>query len=391
MLRKGDKIYILTLLSLAAFLIMKVQRGFSASEEQGGLWNIIQGIYAVFGLYQCFKLKDSCLRFSMIRRYKTFVFTIWVMSFFVMLFTIDFGVNSLFRFIMIPDGFLCFMVFYRIGLTNDIRKYPYILYITFLIIVYILYTSMRTYYYVLDDDKGAVADVYYIVGLLPIIFIYTPKKLRILPFLLTSIAVMMSGKRVGFLALSVILVLYFLSNDSDYRKSFISKLLVFVTLFSVLYFVVVSFSEMFDLQMFERLERLEEDGGSGRAEKWEAVWNVTSSEQSIWPLLLGHGYGAAYNQLRGHVHNDFLEFFYNYGVIAFVLYISFFVSMVRECILMYHIHFTYAREFMVAVVISIFLAMFSFYAIDCTHITCCSVSLGLILAEWYKFQIRNKL
>ena len=103
---------------------------------------------------------------------------------------------------------------------------------------------------------------------------------------------------------------------------------------------------------------------------------------------MGHGYGSACDQLGGHVHNDFLEFFYNYGIAAFVLYISFFVSMVKECVMMYRAQFIYAREFMVAVVVSLFLAMFSFYAIDCTHITCCSVSLGLILAEWYKFQKR---
>lgn len=241
-------------------------------------------------------------------------------------------------------------------------------------------------FYIFADDKGAVADVYYIVGLLPIIFIYTPSKLRIVPFLLSCIAVMMTGKRTGFLALATIFIFYFLPSDSRKRSSFFLRMITIGVLLITSYYVITRVSGTFDLNMFDRLAKLGEDGGSGRAERWELIWDSISIDPSVIHLLLGHGYGAANKMIGGHVHNDFLEFFYDYGIIVLIMYILLFVAMVSESIKMYKSHFIYAREFVVAIIVSLFLAMFSFYAIDCTHITCCSVCLGLILAEWYKFQ-----
>ena len=383
---KRDKwIYIGSLILLAAFLILKVQRGFTVSEEEGGIWNIIQGLFVCFGLFACFNLDRSKTNNPVIKTYRGFMFTVWAMAFPVVLFTGKMGISTIFHFITVPYGFLCFLWFYSCGLKNDIRKYSYLLYPTFLVTFVILFTALRSFYF-LSDEKGAVADVYYIVGLLPIIFIYTPKKLRILPFLLACIAVMMTGKRTGFLSLATIFILYFLPSDPDERKPFIYRLLALLVLLIPTYYIITKLTGSFDLNMFDRLAKLGEDGGSGRSERWEKVLHAMLYDQSMLPLLVGHGYGSTYKFIGGHVHNDFLEFLYDYGFIVFIIYISFFVSMIRECIKMYKSKFTYAREFGVAVIVSVFLAMFSFYAIDCTHITCCSVCLGLILAEWYKYQ-----
>ena len=384
--KKNKRIYFIALLSLAVFLVLKVQRGFTASEEQGGLWNIIQLLYVCMGLYSCLTLKKRYLQFSMIKSYLAFMFLVWFMSFFVIWSRSNFDIGTLFHFMTIPYGALCFVFFYDVGLKNDIRKYSYILYFTFIVITCILFSAQRTYYSLVLEDKGAIADVYYIVGLLPIIFIYTPRKLRILPFLLACIAVMMTGKRTGFLALATIFILYFLFNDPNERKSFIYRLLFFAIFIITSYLVIIELTESFDLNMFDRLENLSEDGGSGRAERWKQIWDAFAVDNSILALLVGHGCDSVVELVGGHAHNDFLEFFYNYGIIVFGLYITLFVSMIRECIKMYKAKFIYAREFMVAIVISLFLAMFSFYAIDCTYITCCSVCLGLILAEWFKYK-----
>lgn len=384
--KKDKYIFFLTLLTLAAFLILKMQRGFTASEDQGGIWNIIQGLYVVYGLYICVIIEREYLQFAMIKCYMVFMFTMWFFSSFVIYFSPNWGISTLFHFITIPYGFLCFMVFYWLGLKNDIRKYPYILYFTFVIIIYILFVSMRTFYFHVSEDKGAVADVYYIVGLLPIIFIYTPKKFRVVPFLLTCIAVMMTGKRTGFLALVTIFIFYFLPNDFEKRKSFFIRIILFVILLIIVYFVITQLTTFFDLRMFDRLSNLSEDGGSGRAERWANIWNSMCTEDDIIPLFVGYGYDAVIRLVGGHAHNDFLEILYNYGIIVLGLYVAFFITMIVECIKMYKLNFVYAREFMVAIVVSMFLAMFSFYVIDCTHITCCSVCLGLILAEWFKYK-----
>lgn len=386
--KQNKWMYFSSLLLLAAFVILKVQRGFTATEEQGGIWNLIQVIFVFLGLTACFSLKRREMNYPMIKTYRCTMFTIWSMSFPVILFTSQIDASTIFHIITIPYGFLCFLWFYSCGIKYDIRKYPLLLYIAFIIIFIIMFNAMRSYY-LIYDNKGAVADVYYLVGLLPIIFIYTPKKYRIIPFLLACVAVMMTGKRTGFLALATIFLVYFLPSDPKNRKPFIFRFVSLSLLFFVTYYVIMQLTGSFELNMFDRLDKLGEDGGSGRSDRWIAVLQVMASEQSILPIFVGYGHNAANTFIGGHVHNDFLEFLYDYGPIVLVLYISFFISMVRECRKMYKAQFRYAREFSVAIIVSIFLAMFSFYAIDCTHITCCSVSLGLILAEWYKIQ--NKL
>lgn len=383
--KKEKYIFIGSLFLLSAFLILKVQRGFTASDEQGGIWNVIQAVFVCLGLVSCFSLNSNKTKNPVIKTYKVFMLTVWVMAFPVVLFKEPLSGSDIFHFITVPYGFLCFLWFYSCGLKNDIRKYPFLLYSAFIITFVILFTALRSFYYQLDE-KGAVADVYYIVGLLPLIFIYTPKKLRIIPFLLACIAVMMTGKRTGFVTLVAIFVFYFFPSDPKERKPFLYRILTLAVLLIPTYYIITKLTGSFDLNMFDRLAELGEDGGSGRSERWETVWNIMISEQSVLPLFVGHGYGSAYNFIEGHVHNDFLEFFYDYGIIVLILYISFFVSLIRECRRMYKAKFPYAREFSVSVIVSFFLAMFSFYAIDCTHITCCSVCLGLIMSEWYKFQ-----
>lgn len=381
---KGNKSYIFLILSLAIYLVLKMQRGFTVSEVEGGVWNAIQVMYVVLGLFVLCSNERSYLSFSFVRHYLTFFIYIWVLSFFVIAFK-SFSVTDMFRLLMVPYGVMCMLPFYYVGLKTDIKKYPLILYSAFIIISYILFTSLGQYYTIANSDYGALADLYYILGLLPIIFIYTPQKFRIIPFLIACAAVMMSAKRTGFLALGCIMVLYFLSSDSG-NKSLIKRLIIFSIVCVASFFIIDNLTDTYGLTMLERLQSIEEDGGSGRFDMWNIIINAIDNDSSFIEILVGHGYHSSFKLVDGHVHNDFLEIFYDYGIIAFVLYVLFYASIIKECVKMYKRKFQYAKEFMVAIIISLFLAMFSWYAIECTHITCCSACIGLILAEWYKYQ-----
>lgn len=375
------------LLLLAAFLILKMWRGFSATEEQGGIWNIIQGMFVLCGLGVLFSKEKTYKEFRFVKLYLAFMLMIWVMSVPVFMFMPKFTINSLFHLITVPYGVMVVLAFYYVGIRCDIKKYPYILWLTYLVVFYILFTSIRMALLVSGLDMGAIADVYYIVGLLPLMFVYTPSKLRMIPFFIACVAVMMTGKRTGFLALGVILIVYFLmGGGEDSKNSLAKRLIAFAVILLVTYFLIAKLTGSYNLRMFDRLAKLEEDGGSGRADRWAFILKAWTDEQSVLPLLFGHGHGSVVKLVGGHAHNEFLEMLYDYGIFVLFIYIAVFVSYFREVRLMYKAKFPYAKEFMVSFIVSIFLAMFSFYAIDCTHITCCSVCIGLLLAEWYKFK-----
>ena len=108
-------------------------------------------------------------------------------------------------------------------------------------------------------------------------------------------------------------------------------------------------------------------------------------------MLFGNGNGSIGELVGGHAHNDFLEFLYEYGLFAFVLYVVFYILLIKETIKMYKHGYVYAKEFTCSVVVALCMSMFSFYAIDCTHITSSSICQGLILADWYKFKMNGYL
>lgn len=384
-------LYFIFLLLAAIFFILKMRRGFSGSKEAGGFWNIIQLLYIASGIVVLFSKKQSFKSFRCVRLYLGFFLYIWFLSLFPFLFS-KMTISQIFGFATVPYGVMVLIVYYSIGRNADIKQYWWILMVAFYMISAILFVAMRSFR-ALSGDQGALADVYYVVTLLPMVLLYTPKKLKLIPFVVAFIVVAMTGKRGAFIAMGLIMVIYFLFPYAENRNNkktsnIILRLFVFAVVFVVMWLVINKTVGRYDLNIFDRLDKMEEDGGSGRMSRWTWILNLINNKASVWELLFGHGSGSVVKTVGGHAHNDMLEFYYDYGVFAFLLYVLFFVSIICEGIRMYKKKYPYAREFMSSVGIALCMALFSFYAIDCTHITASSICFGLILADWYKFKNR---
>ena len=371
-----------------------MERGFSDTEEAGGFWNIIQLIFVTGGIVCLFNNihhRNFVSKNIIIKVYLIFAFYIWLFSFFVYFSDNLYDVTTTFNFVMIPYGALTMYFFYIVGSKIDIRKYPLILVCTYVIIFFILFASMRDFRLELDEEKGDIADVYYIVGLLPLIFIYTPQRLAIFPYILAFVGVIMTGKRTGFLVLAAILFIYYFSfyGERSLKKIIIKFGLLIIVLFTV-YFLGMSFIEKFNLDMLDRLEHYDEGGSAVRLERWSIISeNIMSS--NYLQLIFGHGYKGVLKLTGGHAHNDFLEVLYDYGIIALVLYLLFYISFFIEGLKMYKKKYIYAREFMCSFAVAIFLASFSFYLADCTFITCSSVCIGLMLSDWDNLKNKKQI
>lgn len=383
------------LILAAVFLIMKMIRGFSGSDEVGGIWNVIQLFFVASGIVALFLKDKTFMSFRCVAIYLVFFLYIWFLS----LFSIPNGrmtVSQIFSFATIPYGVLVLIVFYSVSIKTDIKQHWWILMAAFYVITVILFVAMRDFR-VLSGDQGALADVYYVVTVLPLALLYTPKRLKLIPFILASVVVAMTGKRGAFLAMGLVMVVYFLlpiyedRNKASRTSNMFIRLVTFVFIFVIVWYVINGAVGQFSLNIFDRLDRMEEDGGSGRMDRWLLISDLLSGESNAINLLFGHGSGAVVRLIGGHAHNDFLEFFYNYGFFAFLMYVSFFVSMIIEGLRMYRNKYIYAREFVCSVGIAICMSIFSFYAIDCTHITASSICFGLILADWYKFKKVNNV
>lgn len=388
--RYQKNITYLLLLSLAAALILlKVWRGLIyQTEEQGGIWNVIQVFLVGTGLVCLFSKSRTFMALPCIKAYILFFFYVWFLALFPFL-GVEFNIFSFFRFLVLPFGVMSLLTFYTVGYKANIRQYPWVLGIAFLVMFYWMFTKWRSYNLAIIDSNGAVADVYYLVGILPLILLYTPQKFKIVPFLMAFVVAVMSSKRGSLVAMLLMMVVYFFfsgTNNKGKKTNIVLRIVVFSFVMVIVYFIVMKVVGLYDLRIFDRMEKLEDDGGSGRAERWKFILNAYSTDSNFFQLLFGHGGGTILKLVGGHAHNDFLEFLYEYGLFAFVFYIMFYVLLIKEVVNMYKRKYIYAREFLCSVLVALCMSMYSFYAVDCTHITSSSICLGLILADWNKFK-----
>ena len=389
---KKNIVYLLLLLLLAVLIILKVRRGLLVNtEQQGGIWNVIQAFLVGTGVLCLFSKTRTFMSLPCIRIYILFFMYIWFLSIFPFLGK-NFTLARVFRFLVIPYGVMSLLTVYTVSYKADIRQYSWVLGTTFLVLFYIMFTKWRAYNLDIIDSNGATADVYYLIGLLPLMLLYTPQKYKMVPFLLAFVVAVMSSKRGALVAMVFMLVIYFFfsgTNRKGKKRNVVLRIIVLSFALMVIYFVVMRLVGQYDLNIFDRMEKLEDDGGSGRSRRWAIILNYFTSQSNILQMLFGHGDGSVMELIGGHAHNDFVEFLYDYGLFAFVLYVAVFWLLIKETRSMFRHGYAYAREFACSISVAICMAMFSFYAVDCTHITSSSICQGLILADWYKYKMNG--
>lgn len=381
-IQKGSAYFFCLLLYV--FLIMKVYRAYSGSSVSGGFWNIIQLFFVFWGgvllAANNRKLPSSLLIFGCYSFIATFLAFITIP---------DWEVKTLFDCVTIPYGVMVMLIFYKYGKFLSFEQDFKLMQITFYVLALLIFIGMRNWR-LFGEDRGAVADVYYILGLLPIMLVLVKKKFQVIPIAIALLSVLLTEKRAGFLAVITMSLVYYwmqLKHSGNVKKA-----LVTLSLFAILIYIAIliwdNMSELYGFRMFERLQNLGEDGGSGRMDRWTLIINQFAYGSSL-QCLFGHGIGSAVRLIGGHVHNDFLEVMYDYGIISLLLYMSFYISLLIAWRRMARTKYRYSTEFLLSVIAALFLASFSFYVIDPTYITCGSVAWGLFLADWEKQKIRQ--
>ena len=119
---------------------------------------------------------------------------------------IKFNTEDIFDFLMLAYPFCVFIIAYYISVYTCIEK-NYILKLSFYIISSIFIFSMIKGG-IYSTTIGAVADVYYVLGLYPLALICS--KHKYVPSLICGMAVLLSGKRLGIVLFVLMVGAYYL-------------------------------------------------------------------------------------------------------------------------------------------------------------------------------------
>ncbi len=366
------------------FFITKVIRTFSGVVgESGGVWNLIQIGFVMLGVLWAIKYFPLCYDNGPI----VIMLLLNAYMFIRAITSINFTVSSMYSYLMIPYAVSVLIIFYVVGMRVDVRKRSLLYYTFYVITVIVIFTMIR---FLSGGSRASfvklidVADVYFSLGLLPLAFIQVSKKYQFVPVLLAALALIFSEKRAGILALiGMVLVLYLINSNKDIIKESFKKIIILVLVVIGMYLLARYFDEHFNLKLFYRLSRMSEDGGSGRLTRWDGVTDAIKNSY-VMDVLFGHGRGSVSDLLGGHAHNDFLELFYEYGLIAFLLYCGFYVSLVVKLKKMLAFKYEFSAAFTACIICSFFISMFSFYIIKPTYITCGMLCYGLFLSDFEK-------
>lgn len=374
-------------LLLLAFFLIKMYRGVNGDDSsEGGIWNYFQILFIVAGFG--FLLFNYHHKSRIVNLF--LAVALWIML--VSLLNYDEkSFNSLaswFFFFMSLCAPMVMLISYCLGRENSVLDFSVLIKATYYVLIVMFYYSMTNFRVTSDFDAYiAFSDIYYPMCLLPLVLLQTKSKVSFIPFLALVLGIIVSGKRGGLIIVAIVATVYYLIGKNRRIGSRIGTIAMFVGIIVLTYLFIDFIDANFGINTLTRIMNASDDGGSGRFERWDKIMN-TIGDSDVLSILVGHGFDSVYRLTGGRAHNDFLEVFYNYGLIAVILYGAFFVKLIMINIKQFKKKYPYAKYLTCSIVVALGLALVSYYYVEPTYVLSSVFVIGLLLGDWSKF-VRN--
>lgn len=234
--------------------------------------------------------------------------------------------------------------------------------------VYITGLFVITYFSFFDLDNILLnihlGSSYYALYILPIALIKPSTTTRLLSIITVSLAIFSSVKRGGVMALALGLLAYIITQQIVSKRNKFSKVIIGIAILLIFACIFFYIGTLGDNNIFERFETIQEDQGSGRTEVWEEAWRLIN-DQGFGNYLIGNGFNTVVENsfLLLSAHNDYLEAWFDFGLIGVLLYSIAILGYLRITFLCVLRKRKYAPEMVLLASIIIVLSLISHIAI----------------------------
>lgn len=224
---------------------------------------------------------------------------------------------------------LCFKLGGNIAKLDDDKFNSFIYFFSLFIILPILIYTIK---FIIQRNItllffGGIDAIFAVAVYLPFIFILNNKKsFKILMLLTLLLICLFSFKRSIILSVfiaTLIYVLLTLNNANIYKLLFNKYTGLAVIAIFLLYRQIGSLFS----NNFERFQNLSQDGGSGRTDIYNELLKVFFNSNSD-KMLFGYGSQGTREYIGILAHNDFIQILFDFGIIGFVLYLLFILSLI---------------------------------------------------------------
>lgn len=296
--------------------------GFEANASS--LTAITPLFYAIASIVVMFFSRNSIqTRFSVL----WMAWVIWMFIIFFIFGMRDEGTMTFFYVVFAP---LSFLFFYTVSLCSDqVRKIAIYGFIILYALAY--YLNIINVGRVMSISIGEVLGVsnlvYWCLCATPILLLVDKQWIKSIVIALTTIIVLITGKRSATIAMALIILVFVFSSMHGKRKIWSTiGILVFVI---VLYFIISRYLEGSFLGVVERMSNMREDEGSGRIMIYHDVINVLK-DNSFFEWILGRGQGSIRLSQHSNAHNDALQILFEFGIVGLIGYLAFLMAIFRR-------------------------------------------------------------
>ena len=303
------------------------------------------------------------------------------------LFFIDSILSKIFGFwfitLLLESAFIDTGLSFRINLTNSIIMlipvpifyYFYLVFnkeniLPFFLKIAALFTMALTVFYykensimnlIVKEEYASLNIAYYPLLMLPFVLLMNNKYIRLIFVILIALVVFSSMKRGGLLAFFLsILIYYFVEfifiKESRFRIMRLIYIALVLIVFSYAFFY---FDKHYNGYFLERVKMINNDEGSGRLPLYREVFSLIENS-SFNKILFGHGENAVL-RFTGEfsAHNDFLEVFFDYGIIVFIGYILLHYQLIKKSIYLIKYKSYFAAPFSASYILFLVFSMIS--------------------------------
>jgi hypothetical protein len=245
------------------------------------------------------------------------------------------AITSLVEVLYCPLMFLFFFV----SLKNNVSRFHkvhifFVLLLVLIVPLFILVSNYQNTY--TNDEYSALAEVYFILILLPWVLLYPDAKWKNAGILVIIIAVLWAMKRTAFIALVVALPTYYLLDKIRKSKLIDWRQIAGICVLAIILIPTYSYIETkTNGKLMARISSSVDDEGSGRLDIYKEVIKL-QSEGRIDSWILGRGQNAVSKSTSNGVsaHSDWFEVMFDYGLVGLALYSSIHLLLLSKIILL---------------------------------------------------------
>lgn len=217
--------------------------------------------------------------------------------------------------------------------------------------------------------KAANNMVFYLLTLSPWLLLSKEQFFRLGSILfvmaMTVISLKRSAMTIAVISVGIVIYLEYVKGKGNAFRSFIVGMVAVLFAVCLVYFA----NNLSGGVAKERMDNIEEDGGSGRLNRYEDVIRLLMDEDETGKLVFGHGYRTIENSLGEHksAHNDFLEVVYDYGFIGLVFLVMIHIALIKRVFYLRRTESRYYEGYLISYVIFFVMCLVSHLVIYPTY------------------------